>query len=114
MVVYDLDAIYGGVYLKGGIRNYTDWSSDFVVDWFERQKMELDLDARREINKEAELWLHSFEDNHGSPSSWVGCSGWFTATSRASTLLKPCSTSSSTKTCGWTANRSLQNNRVNS
>ncbi len=64
MVVYDLDAIYGGVYLKGGTRNYTDWSSDQVVEWFERQKVELDLDARREINKEAELWLHSFEDNH--------------------------------------------------
>ena len=64
MVVYDLDAIYGGVYLKGGTRNYTDWSNDKVVEWFERQKVELDLDARREINKEAELWLHGFEDNH--------------------------------------------------
>ncbi len=64
MVVFDPDAVYGGVYLKGGTRNYTDWSNDMVVDWFERQKVELDPDARREINKEAELWLHSFEDNH--------------------------------------------------
>lgn len=64
MVVFDPDAVYGGVYLKGGTRNYTDWSNDSVVDWFELQKAELDPDARREINKEAELWLHSFEDNH--------------------------------------------------
>jgi peptide/nickel transport system substrate-binding protein len=64
MVVFDADAVYGGVYLKGGTRNYTDWSNDMVVDWFEAQKVELDPDARREINKEAELWLHSFADNH--------------------------------------------------
>ena len=64
MVVFDADAVYGGVYRKGGTRNYTDWSNDRLVDWFERQKVELDPDARREINKEAELWLHSFEDNH--------------------------------------------------
>ncbi|MYC32078.1 MAG: ABC transporter substrate-binding protein [Chloroflexi bacterium] len=64
MVVFDPDAVYGGVYLKGGTRNYTDWSNDMVVDWFERQKVELDPEARREINKEAELFLHSFEDNH--------------------------------------------------
>ena len=64
MVVFDPDAVYGGVYLKGGTRNYTDWSNDMVVDWFERQKVELDPEARREINKEAETWLHSFEDNH--------------------------------------------------
>ena len=64
MVVFDADAVYGGVYLKGGTRNYTDWSNDMVVDWFEQQKVELDPDARREINKEAELWLHTFEDNH--------------------------------------------------
>ncbi len=64
MVVFDADAVYGGVYRKGGTRNYTDWSSPLVDDWFESQKVELDPDARREINKEAELWLHSFEDNH--------------------------------------------------
>ena len=64
MVVYDPDAVYGGVYRKGGTRNYTDWSNPMVDDWFERQKVELDPEARREINKEAETWLHSFEDNH--------------------------------------------------
>ncbi len=64
MVVYDPDAVYGGVYRKGGTRNYTDWSNPMVDDWFERQKVELDPDARREINKEAELWLHAFSDNH--------------------------------------------------
>ena len=64
MTVYDLDAVYGGVYQKGGTRNYTDWSNPTLDDWFERQLVELDVDARREINKEAELWLHSFEDNH--------------------------------------------------
>ena len=64
MVVYDPDAVYGGVYLKGGTRNYTDWENRMVNDWFEQQKVELDPDARREINKEAELWLHEFSDNH--------------------------------------------------
>ena len=47
MVVFDADAVYGGVYLKGGTRNYTDWSSPLVVEWFEEQKVELDPDARR-------------------------------------------------------------------
>ena len=64
MVVYDLDAIYGGVYREGGTRNYTNWSNPKLEDWFEQQKVELDPNARREINKEAELWLQSFEDNH--------------------------------------------------
>ena len=64
MVVFDPDAIYGGVYLPGATRNYTDWSHPKVTDWFEAQKVELDPEKRREINKEAELWLASFEDNH--------------------------------------------------
>ena len=64
MVVFDTDAVYGGVYLKGGTRNYTDWENSLVNDWFEAQKVELNEDARREINKEAELWLHEFSDNH--------------------------------------------------
>ena len=64
MVVFDADAVYGGVYSKGGTRNYTDWSNPLVDEWFEAQKVELDPDARREINKEAELWLHEFSDNH--------------------------------------------------
>ena len=64
MVVFDADAIYGGVYLPGATRNYTDWSHPKITEWFEAQKVELDPDKRREINKEAELWLASFEDNH--------------------------------------------------
>ncbi len=64
MVVFDPDAIYGGVYLPGATRNYTDWSHPKVTEWFEAQKVELDPEKRREINKEAELWLASFEDNH--------------------------------------------------
>ena len=64
MVVFDPDAIYGGVYLPGATRNYTDWENPKVTAWFEQQKVELDPDRRREINKEAELWLASFEDNH--------------------------------------------------
>ena len=64
MVVFDPDAIYGGVYLPGATRNYTDWSHPKVTEWFEAQKVELNPDKRREINKEAELWLASFEDSH--------------------------------------------------
>ncbi len=64
MVVYDADAVYGGVYRKGGTRNYTDWQNTMVDDWFEAQKVELDPEARRQINQEAELWLNEFSDNH--------------------------------------------------
>ena len=64
MVVFDPDAIYGGIFLKGGTRNYTDWESPEVNAWFEQQKVELDPALRQEINKEAERWLHNFENNH--------------------------------------------------
>ena len=64
MVVYDPDYVYGSVYLKGATRNYTNWSSPLVDEWFERQKVELNPEKRRAINKAAELWLHDFEDNH--------------------------------------------------
>ncbi len=64
MTVLDPDAVYGGIFLKGGTRNYTDWESPKLNAWFEEQKVELDPDKRREINKKAELWLASFEDNH--------------------------------------------------
>lgn len=70
MVVLDPDALYGGIYNKGGTRNYTDWTHPLVEEWFESQKVEQDPDARREINKEAELWLIDFSDNH-----WVNL-GW--------------------------------------
>ncbi len=64
MTVLDPDAIYGGIFLKGGTRNYTDWEAPEVNDWFELQKVELDPEKRREINKEAERWLHEFHNNH--------------------------------------------------
>ncbi|MCY4558203.1 MAG: ABC transporter substrate-binding protein [Chloroflexi bacterium] len=70
MVVLDPDALYGGIYNKGGTRNYTDWTNPLVEEWFEAQKVEQNPDARREINKEAELWLIDFSDNH-----WVNL-GW--------------------------------------
>ncbi len=64
MTVFDPDAIYGGIFLKGGTRNYTDWEAPEVNAWFEEQKVELDPERRREINKEAERWLHEFSNNH--------------------------------------------------
>jgi peptide/nickel transport system substrate-binding protein len=64
MTVLDPDAIYGGIFLKGGTRNYTDWEAPEISAWFEEQKVELDPVKRREINKEAERWLHEFSDNH--------------------------------------------------
>ena len=27
MTVFDVDAVYGGIFLKGGTRNYTDWEA---------------------------------------------------------------------------------------
>ena len=70
MVVLDPDALYGGIYNPGGTRNYTDWTNPLVEEWFESQKVEQDPEKRREINKEAELWLVDFTDNH-----WVNL-GW--------------------------------------
>ena len=64
MTVPDPDAVYGGIFLKGGTRNYTDWEAPELNAWFEKQKVELDPDRRREINKEAERWLHDFSNNH--------------------------------------------------
>ena len=64
MTVYDVDAIYAGIFLKGATRNYTDWETPEVNGWFEEQKVELDPEKRRVINMEAERWLHDFSDNH--------------------------------------------------
>ena len=69
-MVLDFDGIYGGVFLKGGTRNYTDWENDFVNDLFEKQKVETDPQKRIDINKEIELFLHSFEDNHWVTLGW--------------------------------------------
>ena len=64
MTVFDIDAVYGGIFLKGGTRNYTDWQTPEMNAWFEEQKVQLDPEKRRAINKEAEIWLHEFHDNH--------------------------------------------------
>lgn len=64
LVIFDADAVYSSVYLKGGARNYTNWSNAQIDDWFAAQQAEPDLGKRREINKEAELWLNDFSDNH--------------------------------------------------
>ena len=64
MTVLDPDAVFGGIFLKGGTRNYTDWEAPELNAWFEEQKVELDPERRREINKVAERWLHDFSNNH--------------------------------------------------
>jgi ABC-type transport system substrate-binding protein len=69
-VVLDVDGIMGGVYLKGATRNYTDWESDIVNEFFERQKVETDPAKRTEINKELELYLFTQQDNHWITMGW--------------------------------------------
>ena len=69
-VVLDVDGIMGGVYLKGATRNYTDWENDWVNQKFEEQKVELDPEKRREINKELETFLFSQDDNHWITLGW--------------------------------------------
>jgi ABC-type transport system substrate-binding protein len=69
-VVLDVDGIMGGVYLKGATRNYTDWESDIVNEFFERQKVETDPAKRIEINKELELYLFTQQDNHWITMGW--------------------------------------------
>ena len=69
-VVLDVDGIMGGVYLKGATRNYTDWQNDWVNQKFEEQKVELDPEKRREINKELEAFLFTQEDNHWITLGW--------------------------------------------
>ncbi len=69
-VVLDIDGVMGGVYLKGGTRNYTDWSNPQVNAWFEDQKSETDPAARREITKELENFLFSQQDNHWITLGW--------------------------------------------
>ena len=69
-VVLDVDGIMGGVYLKGATRNYTDWENDWVNQKFEEQKVELDPEKRREINKELESFLFTQDDNHWITLGW--------------------------------------------
>ena len=70
MVVVDPDGVFGGVYRKGGTRNYTDWTNPKVEALFELQKLEQDPDKRRVIIKEVEDFLRSFEDNHWITVYW--------------------------------------------
>ncbi len=70
MVVLDVDGVYGGVYLHGGTRNYTNWTSSVVDDIFEEQKREVDLDKRLKLNKKAADFLRSHEDNHWVTLFW--------------------------------------------
>ncbi len=69
MVVLDADAVFGGVYRPGGTRNYTDWSDPRIEDLFQRQKVEQDLDKRRELLREAADILR-VGDNHWVTLVW--------------------------------------------
>ena len=106
--VYDPDAVYGGVYPEG---RHSQLHRLVPTTWWSigssARRLSWNPEARREINKEAELFLHSFEDNH-----WVTLqlgqlfNGWCTSDVKGfAAPVKQCSTSSSTKTCGWIANR---------
>ena len=57
MTVRDADALLGGVYLRGGTRNYTNWETETIRDLFEQQKVEQDIYRRREILQEIERYL---------------------------------------------------------
>ncbi len=79
MTVLDADALLGGIYLTGATRNYTDWETPIIRDLFERQKVEQDANARREILKEIERYLvptnpgnldEGYEDNHWVTLFW--------------------------------------------
>ena len=75
-VIYDPDDTYGEIYQSGGARNYTNWSNPRLDAWYNAQRVELDAAARRNINREAEQWLHEFSDNHWvtlqlSPFFWL-------------------------------------------
>jgi peptide/nickel transport system substrate-binding protein len=79
MTVLDADALIGGVYLDGATRNYTNWETPRMRELFERQKVEQNPDARREILKELESYLvptnvadlsQGYEDNHWVTLFW--------------------------------------------
>ncbi len=79
MTVLDADALLGGVYLKGATRNYTDWETETIRGLFEQQKVEQDINARREILKEIEQYLvptdpanieAGYADNHWVTLFW--------------------------------------------
>ena len=68
--VLDPDGVYRGVYRKGAVRNYTDWSHPLIEDLFERQTVERDLEKRRQLNRNAADFLRSFDDNHWVTLAW--------------------------------------------
>lgn len=69
MVVLDADAVLGGVYRPGGTRNYTDWSHPRVEELFQIQKVEQDLDKRREYLREIADIIRE-GDNHWVTLVW--------------------------------------------
>jgi peptide/nickel transport system substrate-binding protein len=69
MVVLDADAVFGGVYRPGGTRNYSYWSDPRIEELFQLQKVEQDLDKRREILREAADILRE-GDNHWVTLVW--------------------------------------------
>ena len=70
MTVPDADVVFGGIYRKGGTRNYTDWSHPLIDDLFERQKEEQDPARRRQLLRRSADFLRSFEDNHWITLAW--------------------------------------------
>ena len=79
MTVRDADALLGGVYLRGGTRNYTNWETETIRDLFEQQKVEQDIYRRREILQEIERYLVptdpsnldlGYQDNHWVTLYW--------------------------------------------
>ena len=79
MTVLDPDALLGGVYLKGGTRNYTDWEPEIARTAFEAQKVEQDPAKRQQLLKDYEDFLvptnpddisQGFEDNHWVTLYW--------------------------------------------
>jgi len=79
MTVLDPDALLGGVYLKGGTRNYTDWEPQIARDAFEEQKVEQDPAKRRQMLKDLEDFLiptnpddisQGFNDGHWVTLYW--------------------------------------------
>jgi ABC-type transport system substrate-binding protein len=99
MVVLDADAVLGGVYRPGGTRNYTDWSHPKVEELFQKQKVEQDLDKRREYLREIADIIR-VGDNHWVTLVGAGSSGRCTGTLRASIRPRPSSMASSTNISG--------------
>ncbi len=79
MTVLDADALLGGVYLRGATRNYTNWEPEMIRNLFEQQKVEQDIEMRREILMDIEHFLvptnpdnieEGYSDNHWVTLFW--------------------------------------------